>query len=65
IQMLSAESAFSNKLLSPINDQILTKWVSQGALYVAAGDFMITSTYSIIATTQGSLNSKYLALVIS
>ncbi|KAG2073800.1 hypothetical protein BDR04DRAFT_965915, partial [Suillus decipiens] len=65
IQMLSAESVFGNKLSSPINDQMPTKWVSQGALHGAAGDFMITSTYSIIATTQGSLNSKYPALVIS
>ncbi|KAG1734251.1 uncharacterized protein EDB91DRAFT_1010152, partial [Suillus paluster] len=53
IQTLLAESAFGNKLLSPMNIQIPTKWVSQGL-----------SIYSIIATTSGSLNSIYTALII-
>ncbi|KAG2364450.1 high-temperature-induced dauer-formation protein-domain-containing protein [Suillus spraguei] len=65
IQTLSAESAFGNKLSSPINIQIPTKWVSQGASHGTAGDFMITSIYSIIATTSGSLNSIYPALIIA
>lgn len=65
IQTLSAESAFGNKLSSPINIQIPTKWVSQGASHGTAGDFMITSIYSIIATTSGSLNSTYPALIIA
>ncbi|KAG2115361.1 high-temperature-induced dauer-formation protein-domain-containing protein [Suillus discolor] len=65
IQTLSAESAFGNKLSSPINIQVPTKWVSQGASHGTAGDFMITSVYSIIATTSGSLNSIYPALIIA
>ncbi|KAG1883192.1 high-temperature-induced dauer-formation protein-domain-containing protein [Suillus subluteus] len=65
IQTLSAESAFGNKLSSPINIQIPTKWISQGASHGTAGDFMITSIYSIIATTSGSLNSIYPALIIA
>lgn len=65
IQTLSAESAFGNKLSSPINIQIPTKWVSHGASHGTAGDFIITSVYSIIATTSGSLNSIYPALIIA
>jgi hypothetical protein len=50
IQTLSAESAFGNKLSSPINIQIPTKWVSQGASHGTAGDFMITVSEQLTFT---------------
>ncbi|OJA17561.1 hypothetical protein AZE42_09097 [Rhizopogon vesiculosus] len=65
IQTLSADPAFGNKLSLPVKIQIPTKWVPQGTLHGTAADFMITSIYSIIATTSGSLNSIYPALIIA
>ncbi|GJE86851.1 high-temperature-induced dauer-formation protein-domain-containing protein [Phanerochaete sordida] len=61
IQSLSAERAFGAKLASPIKVQLPAK----AAVLGNAGDFLINAVYSMIATTQGSLNSLYPALVIA
>ncbi|KAI0831071.1 high-temperature-induced dauer-formation protein-domain-containing protein [Trametes gibbosa] len=61
IQSLSAERTFGLKLGSPLRAQIPQKWVTPGT----AGDFMIHSIYSMVATTSGSLNSLYPALIIA
>ncbi|KAI8998843.1 high-temperature-induced dauer-formation protein-domain-containing protein [Trametes punicea] len=61
IQGLSAERAFGLKLSSPFKAQIPQKWVVAGN----AGDFMVQAIYSMVATTSGSLNSLYPALVIA
>ncbi|TFK90942.1 hypothetical protein K466DRAFT_542519, partial [Polyporus arcularius HHB13444] len=61
IQSLSAERAFGMKLSSPIRAQIPPKFAATGN----AGDFMIQSIYSMVATTSGSLNSLYPALIIA
>ncbi|KAI1787945.1 high-temperature-induced dauer-formation protein-domain-containing protein [Ganoderma leucocontextum] len=61
IQSLSAERAFGLKLSSPIRAQIPQKFSTMGT----AGDFMIHSIYSMVATTSGSLTSSYPALIIA
>ncbi|KAI0637201.1 high-temperature-induced dauer-formation protein-domain-containing protein [Trametes polyzona] len=61
IQSLSAERAFGLKLGSPLRAQIPQKWVTPGT----AGDFMVHAIYSMVATTSGSLNSLYPALIIA
>ncbi|KAH9946300.1 high-temperature-induced dauer-formation protein-domain-containing protein [Epithele typhae] len=61
IQSLSAERGFGLKLSSPIKAQIPQKFMAMGN----AGDFMIQSIYSMIATTSGNLNSLYPALIIA
>ncbi|KAK0503006.1 high-temperature-induced dauer-formation protein-domain-containing protein [Armillaria luteobubalina] len=61
IQTLSAEPAFGNRLASPIRIQVPAKWNVPGT----AADFMINAIYSVVATTSGSLNSLYPALIIT
>ncbi|KAI0670599.1 high-temperature-induced dauer-formation protein-domain-containing protein [Trametes maxima] len=61
LQSLSAERAFGLKLGSPLKAQIPQKWATMGT----AGDFMVHSIYSMVATTSGSLNSLYPALIIA
>ncbi|KAI9566513.1 high-temperature-induced dauer-formation protein-domain-containing protein [Boletus coccyginus] len=61
IQTLSAEPAFGNKLSTPIRVSLPAKWATPGT----AADFMITAIYSMIATTSGTLNSLYPALIIA
>ncbi|KAI0747903.1 high-temperature-induced dauer-formation protein-domain-containing protein [Daedaleopsis nitida] len=61
IQSLSAERAFGLKLSSPLRAQIPQKYTAMGT----AGDFMVQSVYSMVATTSGSLNSLYPALIIA
>ncbi|KII88756.1 hypothetical protein PLICRDRAFT_41986 [Plicaturopsis crispa FD-325 SS-3] len=61
IQTLSAEPAFGLKLSSPVKAQLPAKWNSTGT----GGDFMINAIYSMVATTSGSLNSLYPALIIA
>ncbi|KAN0107122.1 High-temperature-induced dauer-formation domain containing protein [Russula decolorans] len=62
IQTLSAEHAFGLRLTFPIKSaHIPAKWNVAGA----AADFMINAVYHIIATTSGSLNSMYPALIIA
>ncbi|KAH8108473.1 high-temperature-induced dauer-formation protein-domain-containing protein [Phellopilus nigrolimitatus] len=61
LQTLSAERAFNDKLVAPIRLQLPAKWACQGT----AGDFMINSIYSVVATTSGALNSLYPALIIA
>ncbi|TBU66059.1 high-temperature-induced dauer-formation protein-domain-containing protein [Dichomitus squalens] len=61
IQSLSAERAFGQKLSSPVRGQIPQKYSTMGT----AGDFMIHSIYSMVATTSGSLTSLYPALIIA
>ncbi|PAV24382.1 hypothetical protein PNOK_0145000 [Pyrrhoderma noxium] len=61
LQTLSAEESFNAKLTSPIRLQLPAKWTCQGT----AGDFMINSIYSVVATTSGQLNSLYPALIIA
>lgn len=77
IQTLSAEKAFAVKLNTPIKIQIPPKWHVPGT----AADFLINvrplwfylnllikflqSVYSMVATTSGTLNSLYPALVIA
>ncbi|KAF7791240.1 hypothetical protein EIP86_002254 [Pleurotus ostreatoroseus] len=61
IQSLSAERTFGTKLSSPIKVQLPPKWSTLGT----AGDFLINSVYNMIATTSGTLNSLYPALIIA
>ncbi|KAI5124045.1 hypothetical protein M0805_003874 [Coniferiporia weirii] len=61
LQTLSAERAYNDKLTTPIRIQLPAKWACQGT----AGDFMINSIYSVVATTSGTLNSLYPALIIA
>ncbi|KDQ59485.1 hypothetical protein JAAARDRAFT_126665 [Jaapia argillacea MUCL 33604] len=61
VQMLSAERAFGLKLSSPVKAQLPAKWHPVGT----AGDFMVNAVYSIVATTSGSLNALYPALIIA
>ncbi|KAI9064204.1 hypothetical protein FKP32DRAFT_1757516 [Trametes sanguinea] len=61
IQGLSAERTFGLKLSNPLKAHIPQKWAATGN----AGDFMIQAIYSMVATTSGSLNSLYPALVIA
>ncbi|KAI0340618.1 hypothetical protein BDW22DRAFT_1360028 [Trametopsis cervina] len=61
VQSLSAEHAFGAKMSTPIKAQLPPKanWLGN------AGDFLINAVYAMIATTSGSLNSLYPALVIA
>ncbi|KAI6150862.1 high-temperature-induced dauer-formation protein-domain-containing protein [Pisolithus tinctorius] len=61
IQTLSAEPAFGNKLCLPVKIAIPAKWSTPGT----AADFMITSIYSMMATTSGTMSSLYPALIIA
>ncbi|EIW60587.1 uncharacterized protein TRAVEDRAFT_119582 [Trametes versicolor FP-101664 SS1] len=61
VQSLSAERAFGVKLGSPLRAQIPQKWATAGT----AGDFIVHAIYSMVATTSGSLNSLYPALIIA
>ncbi|KAI0262890.1 high-temperature-induced dauer-formation protein-domain-containing protein [Gloeopeniophorella convolvens] len=62
VQTLSAEPAFGLRLTFPIKPAYLpTKWNVGGAV----ADFMINAVYFIIATTSGTLNSMYPALIIA
>ncbi|KAJ3548434.1 hypothetical protein NMY22_g1266 [Coprinellus aureogranulatus] len=61
IQSLSAEPAFGAKLTDPVKVPVPTAW--NGVYH--AGDFLIHSIYSIVATTSGQLNSIYPALIIA
>ncbi|KAG6329974.1 hypothetical protein ID866_9117 [Astraeus odoratus] len=61
IQTLSAEPAFGAKLSLPVRVPIPSKWAAPGS----AADFMITSIYSMVATTSGALTSLYPAFIIA
>ncbi|EJD53359.1 hypothetical protein AURDEDRAFT_111005 [Auricularia subglabra TFB-10046 SS5] len=61
VQSLSAEAAFGKCLGSPVKVRVPTKWQTTGTI----ADFMITSIYSVVATTSGQLTSLYPALIIS
>ncbi|ESK85891.1 hypothetical protein Moror_2314 [Moniliophthora roreri MCA 2997] len=61
MQTLSAEPAFGSRLSDPIKAQIPAKWATPGG----AADFLINSIYSVVATTSGTLNSLYPALIIT
>ncbi|KZV94087.1 hypothetical protein EXIGLDRAFT_528487, partial [Exidia glandulosa HHB12029] len=61
IQSLSAETAFAQCLTSPVKVRIPAKWQVAGT----TADFMITSIYSVVATTSGALTSLYPALIIA
>ncbi|KAI0684267.1 high-temperature-induced dauer-formation protein-domain-containing protein [Cytidiella melzeri] len=61
VQSLSAENAFGIKLATPIKVQLPPKLNFLGS----AGDFLVNAVYTMIATTSGSLNSLYPALVIA
>ncbi|KAH0584230.1 hypothetical protein H2248_009784 [Termitomyces sp. 'cryptogamus'] len=61
IQTMSAEPSFGLKLTKPVRPRLPAKWNAAGT----AGDFMINAIYSIVATTSGTLNSLYPALLIA
>ncbi|KAG5645827.1 hypothetical protein DXG03_005168 [Asterophora parasitica] len=61
IQALSAEPGFGAKLTKPVKPQLPAKWNAIGT----AADFMINAVYAIVATTSGTLNSLYPALLIA
>ncbi|KAI0050002.1 hypothetical protein FA95DRAFT_1537035 [Auriscalpium vulgare] len=62
IQTLSAEPSFGFRLTFPIKPAYLpAKWNVGGA----AADFVINAIYFIVATTSGTLNSMYPALIIA
>ncbi|KAG5652956.1 hypothetical protein H0H81_002964 [Sphagnurus paluster] len=61
IQTLSAEPGFGQKLTKPVKPQLPAKWNAVGT----AADFMINAVYAIVATTSGTLNSLYPALLIA
>ncbi|KAG6861725.1 hypothetical protein C0995_012729 [Termitomyces sp. Mi166 len=61
IQTLSAEPVFGLQLTKPVRPQLPAKWNAAGT----AGDFMINAIYAIVATTSGTLNSLYPALLIA
>ncbi|KAI6167118.1 high-temperature-induced dauer-formation protein-domain-containing protein [Pisolithus thermaeus] len=61
VQTLSAEPAFGNKLCLPVKISLPTKWSTPGT----AADVMITSIYSMMATTSGAMTSLYPALIIA
>ncbi|GLB35297.1 putative dyggve-Melchior-Clausen syndrome protein [Lyophyllum shimeji] len=61
IQSLSAEPGFGPKLTKPVKPQLPAKWNAAGT----AADFMINAVYAIVATTSGTLNSLYPALLIA
>ncbi|KAJ7752084.1 high-temperature-induced dauer-formation protein-domain-containing protein [Mycena metata] len=61
VQTLSAEPSFGARLTRPVKAQLPTKWNAPGT----AADFFINAVYAIVATTSGTLNSLYPALVIA
>ncbi|KAG8742998.1 hypothetical protein FRC10_000568 [Ceratobasidium sp. 414] len=61
IQSISSEFALGAKLHLPVRIAVPAKWATAGTM----GDFMITSIYSIVATTSGTLTSLYPALIIT
>ncbi|KAJ1311517.1 hypothetical protein OPQ81_010003 [Rhizoctonia solani] len=61
IQSMSSDSVLGSKLHLPVKITVPTKWATPGTI----GDFMITSIYSIVATTSGQLTSLYPALIIT
>ncbi|KAG6909456.1 hypothetical protein DXG01_000441 [Tephrocybe rancida] len=61
IQTLSAEPGFGLKLTKPVKPQLPAKWNAAGT----AADFMVNAIYAIVATTSGTLNSLYPALLIA
>ncbi|KAF8061471.1 high-temperature-induced dauer-formation protein-domain-containing protein [Lyophyllum atratum] len=61
IQTLSAEPGFGPKLTKPVKPQLPAKWNAAGT----AADFMINAVYAIVATTSGTLNLLYPALLIA
>ncbi|KAF8309828.1 hypothetical protein DL93DRAFT_2044105, partial [Clavulina sp. PMI_390] len=63
MQSLSAEKRFGQQMQSPMPTRIPIpqKWVAIGT----AADFFVSSIYSVVATTSGSLNSLYPALIIA
>ncbi|KAH7345069.1 high-temperature-induced dauer-formation protein-domain-containing protein [Rhizoctonia solani] len=61
IQSMSSDFALGSKLHLPVKITVPTKWATPGT----TGDFMITSIYSIVATTSGQLTSLYPALIIT
>ncbi|KAI0083976.1 high-temperature-induced dauer-formation protein-domain-containing protein [Irpex rosettiformis] len=61
VQSMSAEHAFGTKLSSTIKVTLPPKANFLGN----AGDFLINAVYAMIATTSGTLNSLYPALVIA
>ncbi|KAG8684661.1 hypothetical protein FRC09_015245, partial [Ceratobasidium sp. 395] len=61
IQSISSEPALGAKLHLPVKIAVPAKWATAGT----TGDFMITSIYSIVATTSGALTSLYPALIIT
>ncbi|KAG6829848.1 hypothetical protein H0H92_003291 [Tricholoma furcatifolium] len=61
IQSLSAEPGFGPQLTKPVKPQLPAKWNAAGT----ASDFMVNAIYAIVATTSGTLNSLYPALLIA
>ncbi|KAG8763476.1 hypothetical protein FRC11_003165 [Ceratobasidium sp. 423] len=61
IQSMSSDFALGSKLHLPVKIAVPAKWATSGT----TGDFMITSIYSIVATTSGQLTSLYPALIIT
>ncbi|RXW24176.1 hypothetical protein EST38_g1654 [Candolleomyces aberdarensis] len=61
IQALSAEPAFGVKLAEPMKALPTTTWNGVGT----GGDLLVHAIYSIVATTSGTLNSLYPALIIA
>lgn len=61
IQSLSSEPSLGSKITKPVKTRLPSKWVYPGNV----GDFMVNAIYSIVATTSGSLNSLYPALIIA
>ncbi|KAJ7109144.1 high-temperature-induced dauer-formation protein-domain-containing protein [Mycena epipterygia] len=61
VQTLSAEPSFGLRLTKPVKAQLPSKWNAPGT----AADFIINAVYAIVATTSGTLNSLYPALVIA
>ncbi|QRW05595.1 hypothetical protein RhiLY_04594 [Ceratobasidium sp. AG-Ba] len=61
IQSISSDFSLGAKLHLPVRIAVPAKWATAGT----TGDFMITSIYSIVATTSGTLTSLYPALIIT
>ncbi|KAF8761031.1 Dyggve-Melchior-Clausen syndrome protein [Rhizoctonia solani] len=61
IQSMSSDFALGSKLHLPVKIAVPAKWSTPGTTC----DFMITSIYSIVATTSGQLTSLYPALIIT
>ncbi|CAE6483497.1 unnamed protein product [Rhizoctonia solani] len=61
IQSMSSDFSLGAKLHLPVKVAVPTKWATPGT----TGDFMVTSIYSIVASTSGQLTSLYPALIIT